>query len=86
MFAKRSIHIKPIKLLPFLDVNKAKAHKLIQHILCHHGFIDTKDLEVIISNYKENELSREGSELLNMLTYNGEISNKQKEQLAKLLD
>ena len=82
---KRSIHIKPIKLLPFLDVNKAKAHKLIQHILCHHGFIDTKDLEVIISNYKENELSREGSELLNMLTSNGEISNKEKERIAKLL-
>ena len=83
---KRTIHIEPIKLLPFLDVNKEKAHKMIQHILCYHGFIETKDLEVIICNYKEKELSREGSELLNMLTSNGEISNIEKERIAKLLN
>lgn len=82
---KQYMHIKIPKLLPFFEIDKIKTHTLYREILAKQGYIDKKALEEVLSKYRESNLSREGRELLNMLTVNGKISNHEKEQFAKLL-
>ena len=83
---KYSVHISPTKLLPFFNISKSKSDTLLRYILDNRGFVVISELEEIIHKYKDNNLSREGRELLIMLASNGEISNQEKERLAKLLD
>lgn len=82
---KHSIHLDLEKILVFFDINKEKTSKLIESILTFLGVVDVKKIEIIISKYKELNLNREARSLLNMLSTNGIISNKQKECLAKML-
>lgn len=80
-----SVHINHEKILLFFDLNKVKATRLIKTTLTHNGFIDIEKLKVILSKYKEYNLNRDASSLLNELSTNGIISNKDKENLAKIL-
>lgn len=82
---KYSVHLDLEKVLIFFDINKEKASKLIESILTFLGVVDIEKVEILISKYKEFNLNREARSLLNMLSTNGMISNKQKEHLAEML-
>ena len=85
-FNKHSLHIEPSKLTSIFDINKSKGHILLQKLPSLLIYIDVEELKQVICTYQKYSLQPEARELLNTLANNGEISNKQREQLATLLD
>ena len=79
------LYLNLSKLSVFFDRCALKARILVEAILRRKGYIDIKNLRIIISKYKENDMDREAKILLNMLTEKGEISTKEREDLAQLL-
>ena len=84
--AQTYLHLTITNCLKFFETNAEKAKILILKIYELDANTSIEDLKSILSKFNDFGFSRDARTLLNMLTEKGEISNAQKEELARLLD
>ena len=84
--AQTYLHLTITNCLKFFETNADKAKILILKIYELDANTSIEDLKSILSKFNDFGFGRDARTLLNMLTEKGEISNAQKEELARLLD
>ena len=70
-------------ILSFFEIDVSKADDFICALLDLDLYLKKDNIKQILSKYKEHNLERKAAYILNTLSEKGEISNQEKEQLAK---